>query len=101
MFDGTTGALLAKFPVAQASYRGNVSISVGDVSGAGGNDLVVSYGQGQPWVSVYSGIDGSPLGSFLAYGKRAPGEASGSLSGISAAMARPTSPRSTRRACPR
>jgi hypothetical protein len=68
VFSGVTGALLAKFPVASAAYRGSVSVSSGDVNGDGNADVVVSYGQGQPWVSVFSGVDGTPLGSFLAYG---------------------------------
>ncbi len=68
IFSGVTGALLAKFPVASAAYRGPVSVATGDVTGNGQADIVVSYGQGQPWVSVYSPT-GTPLGSFLAYGK--------------------------------
>ncbi|HEY2154204.1 MAG TPA: VCBS repeat-containing protein, partial [Isosphaeraceae bacterium] len=73
VFDGTSGALLSTFPVAAAGYRGTVSISAGDVTGNGNADIVVSYGQGHPWVSVFSGADGTPLGSFLAYGASARG----------------------------
>ncbi len=72
IFSGITGALIAKFPVASASYRGSVSIASGDVTGSGQADVIVSYGQGQPWVSVYSPT-GTPLGSFLAYGKNTRG----------------------------
>ena len=65
--------MLGKFAVAPASYRGGVSIAVGDVSGDGLADVVVSYNQGQPWVSVFEGPSGTPLGSFLAYGANSRG----------------------------
>src|SRR5262249_24130344 len=47
VFDGVTGALLASFySFDPASYRGGVSLGVGDVNGDGHADLVV--GQGEP-----------------------------------------------------
>lgn len=73
IFDGTVGTLLGKFAVAPASYRGGVSLAVGDVNGDGRADVVVSYNRGAPWVSVYEGPSGAPLVSFLAYGAKARG----------------------------
>ena len=87
VFSGATNALLAKFPVASAGYRGPVSIASGDFTGSGQADIVVSYGQGQPWVSVYSPI-GTLLGSFLAYGANTRGGvrvAAGDLNGTGTA----------------
>jgi pimeloyl-ACP methyl ester carboxylesterase len=70
IFDGTTGALLGKFAVAPASYRGGVSLAVGDVNGDGIADVVVADDQGQPWVTVFEGPSGTPIASFLAYGAK-------------------------------
>ncbi len=68
VFDGTSGAILSTFRAASPAYRGSFSIASGDVTGTGRADVVVSYGQGEPWVSVYDGLSGTPLASFLAYG---------------------------------
>src|SRR4051794_24205548 len=51
-----------------ASFGGGVRVAVGDVNGDGTPDLVTAAGPGgAPVVRTFSGVDGSELGSFLAF----------------------------------
>src|SRR5204862_7446898 len=58
-------ALLDPFP----GFAGGVRVATGDVNADGVEDLVAGMGPGgQPLVKVFSGVDGSQMAAFLAYG---------------------------------
>jgi uncharacterized protein (TIGR03118 family) len=68
VFDPTTGAIKFDFLAYDASFKGGVSVAVGDVNGDGIPDIVTGAGPGGgPHVKVFSGVDGSLLDSFFAY----------------------------------
>ena len=67
VFSGSDGALIGEFPAGPASYRGGLSVAVGDVSGSGHDEIVTANDRGLSCVSVYSGVNGGLLSSFLAY----------------------------------
>ena len=62
----SNGAFTAFNPYA-AGTVGGVRVALGDVTGDGLNDLVTANAAGAPLVNVYSGVDGSPVASFMAY----------------------------------
>jgi hypothetical protein len=67
-FDGATGALLMSF-YPFPGFMGTVNIAVGDVTGSGYADIIaVASGPGSNGhVKVFSGQNGSLIGSFFAY----------------------------------
>jgi uncharacterized repeat protein (TIGR01451 family) len=72
VFDGATGQPLpgpiGSFFAFDASFHGGVFVAAGDVNGDGLADVIVGAGAGGgPHVKVFSGADGSVLGSFYAY----------------------------------
>jgi uncharacterized repeat protein (TIGR01451 family) len=73
VFDGKTGLLLSgplnNFMAYDASIAGGIYIAIGDVNGDGFGDIITGAGAGGgPHVKVFSGHDGSVIGSFYAYG---------------------------------
>lgn len=73
VFDGTTlqpvGGTLGNLSAFANTYRGGVYVAAGDVDGDGHSDIIVSTSAGsQNQVRVFSGEDGSMLGSFKAFG---------------------------------
>jgi hypothetical protein len=76
-FDGTGAPFTSPFdlPTSLLAYpekqRKGVSVAAGDVNGDGVADIVVGPGKGAPpEVAVFSGVDGSELGRFLAFDKK-------------------------------
>jgi uncharacterized repeat protein (TIGR01451 family) len=72
VFDGVTGQQIAgpigSFYAFDPSFVGGVFVAAGDVNGDGVADIIVGAGAGGgPHVKVFSGADGSVLGSFYAY----------------------------------
>jgi uncharacterized protein YkwD len=68
VFDGKTGALIREFMAYNPAFAGGVFVAVGDVNGDGYADIITGADAGGgPHVEVFSGKDGSPLYSFLAY----------------------------------
>lgn len=68
VFDRLTGVL--KFDLNPfGAFTGGVRVATGDVNGDGTPDIVVTAGPGGgPAVKIFSGIDGTILASFYAYG---------------------------------
>jgi hypothetical protein len=65
VFDGATGALLQSF-LAFPGYSGTVSVAVGDVTGAGHDDIIVGAAS-HSHVKVFDGLTGALLQSFYAF----------------------------------
>src|SRR5262249_27699357 len=63
------GALIRSFFAGDPSFTGGVYVAAGDVNGDHKADIITGAGSGGvPQVEVFSGTDGLPLQSFLAYG---------------------------------
>jgi FtsP/CotA-like multicopper oxidase with cupredoxin domain len=67
VYSGADRTLLFDFLAFPRSMRGGVRVALGDVNGDGYEDIIAGAGSGSPEVRIFSGRDGSPLGSFLAY----------------------------------
>jgi fibronectin-binding autotransporter adhesin len=68
VFDGVTGTEIRSFFAYEASFRGGVFVSAGDINGDGFADIITGADSGGgPHVEVFSGKDGSLLRSFYAY----------------------------------
>jgi hypothetical protein len=69
VFDAATGAERFSFFAYGATFTGGVRVAVGDVTGDGVADIITAAGPGGgPHVKVFSGVDGSLVASFFAYG---------------------------------
>ncbi len=64
-----TGQQLKSFLVFPSTYRGGVSLAVGDVTGDGAAEIVVGTQLGSSQIRVFSG-DGALLGQFFAFTKQ-------------------------------
>jgi hypothetical protein len=68
VYDRGTGKELNRFLAYEATFVGGVQVSVADVNGDGVPDVVTAPGSGGgPVVKVFSGTDGSLIGSVLAF----------------------------------
>lgn len=68
VFNGLTGAVLLNFLAYEATFKGGVSVAVGDINGDGTPDIITGAGAGgSPHVKVFSGVDASLLDSFFAF----------------------------------
>jgi hypothetical protein len=68
VFSGKDNAILRSFMAYSAFFTGGVFVSAGDINGDGYADIITGAGAGGgPHVKVLSGLDGSLLGSFMAY----------------------------------
>jgi uncharacterized protein YkwD len=68
IFNGRTGELVREFMAYESSFRGGVSLAVGDVNGDGRADIVTGTGMGGgPLVKIWSGLSGAMLSSYYAY----------------------------------
>ena len=66
VFSGATGQLVESWLAFDPSFRGGVTVAVGDVNGQA--DVVVGSGPGGgPEVRVFDGSDGAPVTDFFAY----------------------------------
>jgi fibronectin-binding autotransporter adhesin len=67
LYDGQSlSAPIDLFPY--STFNGGARVAVGDVNGDGHPDLIVGAGAGSPpTIALYSGVNGSSLGSFLAF----------------------------------
>jgi hypothetical protein len=64
---GKTGRVLDEFDAASSKFKGGIRVAAGDVNGDGLADIITGMGAGaSPEVSVFSGVDGSLMASFLA-----------------------------------
>lgn len=69
IFDGATGGVLSEFFAYGLNFTGGVYVAIGDVNHDGRADIITGAGQGGgPHVRVFSGIDGSLITEFFAYG---------------------------------
>jgi uncharacterized protein (TIGR03118 family) len=67
VFDGVDASLMASFLAGAPTFHGGVFVAAGDVNGDGLADIIVGQGQGgKPQVQVFSGVDFTLQGSFLA-----------------------------------
>src|SRR5262249_19766381 len=65
---GADRSFLFNFRAFPRSFRGGVRVALGDINNDGYKDVIAGAGAGgPPRVRVFSGRDGSLLGSFLAY----------------------------------
>jgi hypothetical protein len=69
VFDGTTLAVLRSFFAYSPGFTGGVYVAGGDVNGDGSADIITGAGAGGgPHVQAFSGMDGTVLQSFMAFG---------------------------------
>jgi hypothetical protein len=67
VYDAATGAELFHFLAYNPHFRGGVSVAVGDVNGAGDQEIVTAPGAGmRPLIRVFSGSTGAEIREFLA-----------------------------------
>jgi ELWxxDGT repeat protein len=68
VYDGLTGAQVNRFYAFDPSFRGGVSVAVGDVTGSGQDDIIVGAGAGGgPEVAVFNGVTGAVVNQFYAF----------------------------------
>jgi hypothetical protein len=68
IFDGKTGSLMYTMLAYEDSFRGGVTVAVGDVTGDGRDDIIAGSGPGGgPSVAVFDGANREKVGSFYAY----------------------------------
>jgi hypothetical protein len=68
-FSGVSGAEIASFFAFGASFAGGVRVGVGDVNQDGTLDIITGAGPGgAPHVKAFSGVSGSEVASFFAFG---------------------------------
>ncbi len=67
LYDGQSlNAPIDLFPY--STFSGGARVAIGDVNGDGHPDLIVAPGAGSPpTITMYSGVNGGSLGSFLAF----------------------------------
>jgi hypothetical protein len=69
IWDGVSGNLIGEFAAYDPFFMGGVYVAVGDVNGDGHNEIITGPDQGGgPDVRVFSGLNGTLIGEFLAYG---------------------------------
>ncbi|MDB5311794.1 MAG: Cadherin domain protein [Gemmataceae bacterium] len=65
VYDAGTQQQIFTIPAYESTFTGGVNVAVGDVNGDGTPDVITGPGPGGgPVVKVFSGVDGSLLGSF-------------------------------------
>ena len=67
VFSGTNGAEIDQFFATPSTFHGGLSVAVGDVTASGHDQIVTADESGSSRVSVFQGVDGSLLSSFMAY----------------------------------
>jgi uncharacterized protein (TIGR03118 family) len=68
VFSGADGSVLYSFFAYDTSFRGGLSVAVGDTNGDGFADIITAADSGGgPQIKVFSGADGSLLLNFFAY----------------------------------
>jgi hypothetical protein len=75
VFDGS-GSAVNSFPAFDPGFTGGVRVAVGDVTGDGVGDLIVSAAVGDGSVRTFDGVSGKPLGGFFPYGDEHKGRVS-------------------------
>jgi len=71
LLNGKNGKAIASYTPFARSFRGGVSVALGDVNGDGRPDLIVGSGPGAPaQVTVFSGATRKPLVSFGPFASR-------------------------------
>jgi photosystem II stability/assembly factor-like uncharacterized protein len=69
IFDGATGGLIGEFYAYAPNFTGGVYVAIGDVNHDGRADIITGADAGGgPDVRVFSGLDGSLIRDFYAYG---------------------------------
>jgi len=68
VFDGVTGLVVAEFFPYEASFRGGVTVALGDINGDGKLDIICGTGMGGgPRVAVFDVATKQVIADFLAY----------------------------------
>jgi hypothetical protein len=68
IYDGATGQVVQDFFVYEPSFRGGVSVAIGDIDGDGNNDLITGTGTGGgPRVVVIDVATGNTIRDFFAF----------------------------------
>jgi hypothetical protein len=75
VIDGATRAELYNYLAADYSFRGDLYVAAGDVTGDGYADIITGAGSGPSDVRIFSGADSTSLARFLAYDASFPGGA--------------------------
>jgi autotransporter-associated beta strand protein len=71
VWDGVTFTLVREFMAYDPAFFGGVFVAAGDINHDGRTDIITGAGAGGgPHVKVFSGVDNSVIGSFLAYDPR-------------------------------
>jgi hypothetical protein len=69
IFDGSSGGVLSEFFAYGLNFTGGVYVAIGDVNHDGRADIITGADAGGgPHIRVFSGIDGSVITEFFAYG---------------------------------
>ena len=68
IYDGETGTVVRDFFVYEPTFRGGVTVAIGDIDGDGDNDLVTGTGTGGgPRVTVIDVATGNTIRNFFAF----------------------------------
>jgi hypothetical protein len=68
IYDGETGEVVKDFFVYEPTFRGGVSVAIGDVNGDGANDIITGTGRGGgPRVTAIDVETGNTLENFFAF----------------------------------